>query len=140
MSASSWLLSPHQSVSSFVFDRALEQSDAEGSDAASKRGLMGRRGLWRRAAFDPLTAEAGDSRSRLDQDPAERGQSLEKTGWESKRTLDVFLSSSCPRSSTKRGISIIDPMINRYHLPRWGSAHWENALATGNRPLVTKLQ
>lgn len=28
------------------------------------------------------------------------------------RTLRPFLSSSRPRSSTKRGISIIDPMIN----------------------------
>ncbi|MCD9643313.1 hypothetical protein HAX54_030659 [Datura stramonium] len=43
-----------------------------------------------------------DPRSRLDQDPIERGQSLETTGWESKRTLRVFLSSSRPRSSIKR--------------------------------------
>ncbi|PPD66780.1 hypothetical protein GOBAR_DD36341 [Gossypium barbadense] len=52
--------------------------------------------------------------SRLDQHLAERGQPLEATGWETKRTLRVFLSSSHPRSrsSTKRGISIIDPMIN----------------------------
>ncbi|KAK8492070.1 hypothetical protein V6N11_014192 [Hibiscus sabdariffa] len=55
-----------------------------------------------------------DPRSRLDQHLAERGQPLEATGWETKRTLRVFLSSSRPRSrsSTKRGISIIDPMIN----------------------------
>ncbi|KAH0746176.1 hypothetical protein KY285_007833 [Solanum tuberosum] len=52
-----------------------------------------------------------DLRSRLDEDPGERGQSLETTGWESKKMLRVFLSSSRPRSSTKRGISIIDPMI-----------------------------
>ncbi|KAK6794390.1 hypothetical protein RDI58_007843 [Solanum bulbocastanum] len=52
-----------------------------------------------------------DPRSRLDQDPAEKGQFLEKTGWESKRTLRVFLSSSRLRSSIKRGISIIDLMI-----------------------------
>nr|GMC82505.1 uncharacterized protein LOC109168701 [Ipomoea batatas] len=62
MSASSWLLSPHQSVSSFVFDRALEQSDAEGSDAARKRGLMGRRGLWRRAAGGVRSADYGGGR------------------------------------------------------------------------------
>lgn len=53
-----------------------------------------------------------DPRSRLDQHPAERGQSLEATGWETKRTPRVFFSSSRPRSSTKRGISIMDPMIN----------------------------
>nr|GLL42137.1 putative late blight resistance protein homolog R1A-10 [Ipomoea trifida] len=41
------------------FDRAIEQSAAEGSGTARERGLMGRRGLWMRAAFDPLTAEAG---------------------------------------------------------------------------------
>ncbi|KAL4579302.1 hypothetical protein LXL04_015443 [Taraxacum kok-saghyz] len=52
-----------------------------------------------------------DPRSRLDQHPTERGQSLEATGWETKRTLGLFLSSSRPmsRSSTKRGISIMDP-------------------------------
>ncbi|KAF3452247.1 hypothetical protein FNV43_RR08345 [Rhamnella rubrinervis] len=39
-----------------------------------------------------------DPRSRLDQHPAERGQPLEATGWETKRTLRVFLSASRPRS------------------------------------------
>ncbi|XLT04564.1 hypothetical protein HN51_043449 [Arachis hypogaea] len=53
-----------------------------------------------------------DPRSRLDPHPAERGQPLEATSWETNRTLRVFLSSYRPRSSTKRGISIIDPMIN----------------------------
>ena len=35
-----------------------------------------------------------DPRSRLDQNPAERGQPLEATGWETKRRLRLFLSSS----------------------------------------------
>ncbi|KAI3664705.1 hypothetical protein L1987_89522 [Smallanthus sonchifolius] len=43
-----------------------------------------------------------DPRSRLDQHPTERGQSLEATGWETKRTLGLFLSSSRPRRA-KRG-------------------------------------
>jgi hypothetical protein len=44
-----------------------------------------------------------DPRSRLDQNPAERGQPLEATGWETKRRSYLL-------PGTKRGISIIDPM------------------------------
>ncbi|KAF1856927.1 hypothetical protein Lal_00002182 [Lupinus albus] len=43
-----------------------------------------------------------DPRSRLDQNPAERGQPLEATSWETNRTLRVFLSSSLPRTLGKR--------------------------------------
>ncbi|KAD0475166.1 hypothetical protein E3N88_44203 [Mikania micrantha] len=42
-----------------------------------------------------------DPRSRLDQHPTERGQSLEATGWETKRTLGLFLSSSRPRRAKR---------------------------------------
>ncbi|KAH0688470.1 hypothetical protein KY284_019023 [Solanum tuberosum] len=48
-----------------------------------------------------------DPRSRLDQDPAERGQSLETTGWESKRTL--------------RGVEAKNGLMNRS--PRTGHIH-----------------
>ncbi|GKD55726.1 hypothetical protein Tco_1289113 [Tanacetum coccineum] len=80
-----------------------------------------------------------DPRSRLDQHPTERGQSLEATGWETKRTLGLFLSSSRPRSrsSTKRGISILD------HKPLTPSSLGLRELGKGSsngRPLVTKLQ
>uniref|UniRef100_A0A151UE45 NADH-ubiquinone oxidoreductase 49 kDa subunit n=1 Tax=Cajanus cajan TaxID=3821 RepID=A0A151UE45_CAJCA len=46
-----------------------------------------------------------DPRSRLDQHPAERGQPLEATSWETNRTLRVFLSSSRPRSSTDKPLT-----------------------------------
>ena len=67
-----------------------------------------------------------DPRSRLDQHPIERGQSLEATGWETKRTLGLFLSSSRPRSSTKRGISIMD------HKPLTPSSLGLRALGKGS--------
>ncbi|KAL4553899.1 hypothetical protein LXL04_040110 [Taraxacum kok-saghyz] len=69
-----------------------------------------------------------DPRSRLDQHPTERGQSLEATGWETKRTLGLFLSSSRPRSrsSTKRGISIMD------HKPLTPSSLGLRALGKGS--------
>uniref|UniRef100_J3LQ98 Uncharacterized protein n=1 Tax=Oryza brachyantha TaxID=4533 RepID=J3LQ98_ORYBR len=43
-----------------------------------------------------------DPRSRLDQNPAERGQPLEATGWETKRRLRLFLSSSRHRPRSER--------------------------------------
>ncbi|KAK1419457.1 hypothetical protein QVD17_28625 [Tagetes erecta] len=69
-----------------------------------------------------------DPRSRLDQHPTERGQSLEATGWETKRTVGLFLSSSRPRSrsSTKTGISIID------HKPLTPSSLGFRALGKGS--------
>ncbi|CAI9298315.1 unnamed protein product [Lactuca saligna] len=69
-----------------------------------------------------------DPRSRLEQHPTERGQSLEATGWETKRTLGLFLSSSRPRSrsSTKRGISIMD------HKPLTPSSLGLRALGKGS--------
>ncbi|KAI3670743.1 hypothetical protein L2E82_53758 [Cichorium intybus] len=76
----------------------------------------------------PLGCWIRDPRSRLDQHPTERGQSLEATGWETKRTLGLFLSSSRPRSrsSTKRGISIMD------HKPLTPSSLGLRALGKGS--------
>ncbi|GJV37093.1 hypothetical protein Tco_1409570 [Tanacetum coccineum] len=80
-----------------------------------------------------------DPRSRLDQHPTERGQSLVAIGWETKRTLGLFLSSSCPRSrsNTKRGISILD------HKPLTPSSLGLHALGKGSsdgRPLGVKAK
>ncbi|GKB41550.1 hypothetical protein Tco_0886492 [Tanacetum coccineum] len=80
-----------------------------------------------------------DPCSRLDQHPTERGQSLEATGWETKRTLGLFLSSSRPRSGSniKSGINILD------HKPLTPSSLGLRELGKGSsngKPLVTKLQ
>lgn len=52
-----------------------------------------------------------DPRNMLDQNRAERGQTLKAISWETKRMLHVFLALFL-RNSTKRGISIIDPIRN----------------------------
>ncbi|GJX55174.1 NADH dehydrogenase [ubiquinone] iron-sulfur protein 2 [Tanacetum coccineum] len=80
-----------------------------------------------------------DPYSRLDQYPIETGQSLEATGWETKRMLGLFLSSSRPRSrsSTKRWISSLD------HKPLTPSSLGLRALGKGScngRPLGVKAK
>ncbi|KAI3681463.1 hypothetical protein L6452_36259 [Arctium lappa] len=97
--------------------------------------------LWKNQVTSPVFIDLGgkgtvyqlgcwirDPRSRLDQHPAERGQSLEATGWKTKRTLGLFLSSSRPRSrsSIKRGISIMD------HKPLTPSSLGLRALGKGS--------
>ncbi|KAH0702274.1 hypothetical protein KY285_016552 [Solanum tuberosum] len=80
-----------------------------------------------------------DPRSRLDQDPAERGQSLETTGWESKRTLHGVeakngLMNRSPRTGHIHLLiveAIESPMMGNYHV-RFGE-RWDQLYNRGSR-------